>query len=246
MQIIRDDFLNKIATTASNAVGASVVLQLGINNHKATAQQYPNAQLLVGDGPPGQSGTRSVQFAPTHQYIQNQLQQNRNVLYELYLTEIIQHWFDFLSDIYRKAVCDTLRCNANYALPKIQVRIDFNEASSNINSHIEEIASNNFDFLSADEKLKVIRKTLSINLTAIQSDINLIRINVKVRNILQHNLGVVSSDDLSELGVSSIDVDEGNSIKSIIADQKITRTAFDIENLVTSLATVVKTLVPLC
>ena len=146
MQTIRNNFQGKIITSVSNAVGTSVVLQLGINHHAALAQQTPNARLVVGAGSPRQSGVRTVQVAPTHAAIQQVLQQNRNILYELYLSELIQHWFDLLSDLYQKIISDKLRCMGNYTPPKIKIRLDFDEASKNVVRHIEEITKNKFDF----------------------------------------------------------------------------------------------------
>lgn len=244
MHAIRDAFVRSIGTTMSNAVGTSVVLNLGINAHKSSAQQTPNAQLLVGAGPPGQAGSRAVQFAPTHGNIQTLLQSNRNVLYELYLTELIQHWFDFLGELYKNAVDQKLSCNAPYSIPKIKVLLDFDKASTNLRAHILETACEKFDFLAADDKLRVVQKSLKVDLTNVQTDVRQIKVNIAVRNILQHNLGIVSTDHLQALDARSIEVDQGNGKVQITTGQRVPRSAFDLENLVFSFAKVASALVP--
>lgn len=244
MQKIRDSFINKIESTASNAIGISVILELGAYNHiKNYANKYPNAKIFLGAGPPDQAGTRSLRFAPTHKNIQNLLQKNGNVLYELYLTKLIQHWFDFLAELYKKIINDKLTCNARYFIQKTQLYIDFDEACANLKDHIIEASCNNFNFLPADKKFEVIRKSLNINLNPVQSDVEQIRVNITVRNALQHNLGIITSYDLKNLGITHIEIDEGKSTTNIVAGQRITRTPFDIENLVLSFTKVAKILV---
>lgn len=244
MQIIRDDFIKRIQTTAASAIGVSVVLQLGIIKHLNFTLQNPDAQLLVGIGEPDNQDARVVQFAPTHQEIQSKLRGNRDIIYGLYLTELVQYWFDFLSSIYRKVVNEKLNGRAHYRIPIVQLKIDFDKASNNATEHIEEVACKNFYFLESSEKLKVVKKILDVNLEPVENDIKNIKANILVRNIFQHKFGIVSSDDLSRLGASNIEVDEGNNIKNVQAGEKITRTAFDIEKFVLSLINVAKTLIP--
>lgn len=110
--------------------------------------------------------------------------------------------------------------------------------------NIEASACKNFDFLAAPEKLKIIKTLLGVSLNAISNDTTILKTNIQVRNILQHRNGTVDAKDLSDLGVSSIEKDHGNSTSAILAGQKITRTCFDIENLVDSLINIAKTLVP--
>ena len=238
MQSIRNHFISEITQTATIAVGASVVLQIGINNHQQIASSHPNATLHMGAGPPGTPGVRAIQLAPTHQQIQAILSNNRNVLFELYLTEIIQHWFDFLGDIYKKAISDNLSGAAQYSIPATKIKVDFTSAGPGLNHSLLASACGDFDFLSAPDKLKTIRKTLGVDLSSVANDVALVKENIQVRNILQHRGGIVSAEDLSDLGVASITEDHGNSTNAVVAGQKVTRTGFDIENLANSLTRV--------
>jgi len=244
MQTIRDDFIMKVTQAATNAVGSSVVLQLGITNHQQYAASYPSATAHMGAGPPGTPGVRAVKFSPTHQEIQNTLQSNRNILFELYLTEIIQYWFDFLLQVYREALKRNASGTTSYPIPSAKTKIDLSLTGSALIDNIEASVCKDFDFLNAPEKLKIIKTLLGVSLNTISNDTTLLKINIQVRNILQHRNGIVDAKDLSDLGVSSIEEDHGNSTSSILAGQKITRTCFDMENLVDSLINIAKTLAP--
>jgi hypothetical protein len=200
--------------------------------------------LFMGAGPP-ETPIRTIQLAPTHQQIQDILSNNRNILFELYLTELIQHWFDFLGAIYKKAITDNLSGAANkYEIPKTKIKVDFNLRDSILKQSLIDSASGDFDFLRASEKLKTVEKILGIDLSSVAKDKELIRENIQIRNILQHRGGIVSAEDLHDLGITSIKEDHGNSTKAIIADHKVTRTGFDIENLANSFIKVSNTLIP--
>jgi len=243
MQLIRDNFINKITETATNAVGAYIILLLGINSHQQMTNSHPNATIHMGAGPPDAADVREISFAPTHQQTQNTFQSNRNILSELFFTEIIQYWFEFLLEIYGDALRRNMAGETDYPIPNAKPKIDFTLSGTDLTQNIENSACKEFDFLAASEKLRVIKTILGVNLTTIDADIKLLKTNIQVRNILQHRRGVVSEKDLSELGVHSIIEDHGNLTKEITADQKISRTVYDIENLVGSLIIIAKTLV---
>jgi hypothetical protein len=61
---------------------------------------------------------------------------------------------------------------------------------------------------------------------------------------LQHVSGLVSLEDLSDLGMGSIIEDHGNNTVAKAAGQRVTRTAFDIENLTDALVDIANALIP--
>ena len=241
---IRDQFINKVKAIASDSVGSFVILQLGVQQHKQYANSHPNAKILVGAGGPGTPGNRPVKYAPTHDRIQATLTTNKNMVLRLFLAELVQTWFDFLADIYEKALADNLNGVQSYTIPAAKTKVNFSLSGSLLTQQLKETACKDFDFLPAKEKLKIIKDTLSKNLSDQAAQLDTIRTNIKVRNILQHGNGIVSAEDLSELGSSSIKEDHGNSIKSVTAGQKISRTPFDIENLVDAMVDVACALIP--
>lgn len=224
-------------------MGAYVVFQLGIQQHQSLSNTYPNSPISVALGHPNNPG-RKIKYAPTHQEIQSMLQSNPNILLELFLTEIIQYWFDFLLAIYTEVLEANLLSNSNYPIPDTKLKVNLSLSGVNLSQNIKDTACKDFDFLKASEKLKIIKEALDVNLLTIPSDIALLKTNIQVRNILQHRNAIVNQKDLSDLGTASIDEDHGNSQKSIVAGQKITRTPFDLENLTDSLINIAKTLIP--
>ena len=242
---IRDDFIQKITEATEKAMGAYVVLQLGIKQHQSFSNPYLSAPISVMVGHPNNPG-RTIKYAPTHQQTQSMLQNNPNILLELFLTEIIQYWFDFLLAIYTEVLEANLlnNSNSNYPIPDAKLKVNLSLSGVNLSQNIKDTACKDFDFLKASDKLKIITKALNKNLSTITIDVTLLKTNIQVRNILQHRNGIVNQKDLSDLGIASIDEDHGNLPKSIVAGQKITRTPFDLENLTDSLINIAKTLIP--
>jgi len=244
MESIKKDFIGKIQSAVTDSIGVYCILGVGKNEHAKSASQYPDARFLVGAGDPNDKNSRIVKFAPTHSSIQNKLDKNPNLILELYLTEIIQHWYDFLIDLYEKS----LRCNfyqgAEYPIPKAKINIDLSLKDNALYEQVIETSLKDFDFLSASAKLKIINKILSANFDGIENDIKTLKVNIQVRNILQHRLGSVNKKDLSDLGCSYIEEDHGNKVNRIKDGEKVTRTVYDIETLVDSLTNIANKLVP--
>ena len=243
MKIIRDKFIKKVVETTTDAIGAYVILQMGINTHQAVATQYPTATLHVGAGDPRTPAVRAVKYAPTHSQTQQKLSNNREVILELYLSQIVQEWFDFLAEVYEKAIDENLINNAGYSIPNSKIKVDLSLSGTQLNQQIKASACNDFDFLNAKEKLKNIERTLARDLSSLTNQKQLLLVNIKVRNILQHASGMVSSDDLSDLGVNSITEDHGNKNVTKSAGQRVIRTVFDIENFTEALIDIANVLI---
>ena len=154
---IRDDFIQKITEATEKAIGAYVVLLLGIKEHQTLSKSYPSAPIYVGVGHPNNQ-SRTIKYTSTHQAIQTILQSNRNILLELFLTEIIQYWFDFLLAIYTEVLEANLLNNSNYPIPDTKLKVNLSLSGVNLSQNIKDTACKDFDFLNALEKLKIIKK----------------------------------------------------------------------------------------
>lgn len=243
MDSILDDFINKLKQAARDAIGSYGVMKMGVDRHQQTTSQYPTGIMIVGAGPPTQQGVRKVKYSPTNEQIQTKLQNNSELILELFLTEIIQNWFDFLADIYVKAVENNLSGVSQYPIPIASLKLDLTHCNEDLLKHVLDSSSKYFDFLSSKEKLNVVKKILGADMSNICSEMELLKTNIQVRNILQHQAGIVSDKDLNDLGVSFITEDHGNSNKNIYSNQRVTRTAFDIENLVDAIEIIANTLI---
>ena len=244
MESIRNYFINKIESSARNANGTHAVLQLGIEQYEKQTSNHQTATVFIGAGPPGDPNTRIGKYTPTHQEIRTKLQNNNNIIFELYLTEIIQYWFDFLAELYSFVINQNLNGSATFDIPKSKINIDFTKSNSDLIAWVRKQSKNEFDFKSADEKLKIIKKITSADFNSISLDLSILKTNIQVRNILQHNNGEITQKDLKYLGRQNIEQDEGNKITYVSGGDKVSRTPFDIENLVISMKRIANQLVP--
>ncbi|ELP6989649.1 hypothetical protein [Vibrio sp. 99-70-13A1] len=245
MRNIKTNFVDKIETSITEALGFHTLIRFGQMKHAEQIGVNLNARAMFGVGHPS-NPQRTVSYAPKHIDIQRKVDDKPNVVLELYLTEIIQHWFDFLADLYQKALEENYFNSGSYAIPPSKVKLDLTLKDNDLYNSIIGSCVRDFDFLQAKEKLKQIKRTLAADLSGLQADEHLINENIQIRNILQHRLGKVSSKDLSDLGISSFSQDQGDSINQISAGARITRTVYDLEKLVISLKRVADKLVENC
>jgi len=243
MESIRDDFINKIETSARDANGVYVLMQIGSNTHAIQAKKHPNGKYYTGVGNPNDPSTRFCIYTPSNQAIQTNIKNNKTIIFEMYLTEIVQHWFEFLTNLYSFAVSQNIDGLSNFIIPKSKINIDYSLSSNDLIEWIKSESKKDFDFKSSEEKLRILRKMMSKDFREHTNDISVIKTNIQVRNILQHKNRLITQEDLIHLGKQYIELDEGNKITQLLAGDKVTRTAFDIENFVVSLIKIAKLLV---
>ena len=230
-------FIDGIEAKACSAFGVFCVLQNGISGHWNITKKTPNSRLFIGVGHPNES-KRVIKYVPTHQKIHDELIENRNLVLSLYFGEIIQLWYDYLMDIYKELLLWNIYSDGHFIIQSENIKVDLSLPKEQLINSIIEGAVRNFDFLPANEKLTRVKKALS------RSDdewhvgdeyIKSIRINILIRNIMQHNLGIISEDDIKALGCGFFEEDYGDSIVKKSVGMKISRTPYDIEKLVDSM-----------
>lgn len=233
MKTIVEQFISKLNDTASEAYGVYFVIKQGIMAHKQLEKIDPHAKVMIYANNPSVPG-RHIKQTTTIRSIYSKLSQNERLIFEIYLSKIIQLWFDFLEDLYKYALTNNLYHKGRYSVPTEKLKIDLSISSEEIKKEIIDKAVENFSFLSAKEKLSRIKKIYNMKTELHDNkDINLININIQIRNIIQHNMGIIQKSDLDILGVNEIEEDEGISKKVLKKEgDKILRTPFDIENLV--------------
>jgi len=237
MYKIKVDFVDAISAIACEAFGLFVIVEWGLTGHMPTALKTPDARMMIGVGFPEEM-KRVVKYIPTHKEVHDKLYNNREVIFERYLSVIVQQWYDFLTAIYKNALESNIKGKTHYSIPTEKLRIDLSKDSNLIIDNVIDSAIKNYDFLNSDEKLLVIKKTLSIDNTrwdASRNDLNVIKENILIRNIFQHNHGIIKSEDLQHIGKEYLEEDYGNEKKKKIVGMKIKRTPFDIENCVDSM-----------
>ncbi|RZQ75857.1 hypothetical protein [Vibrio vulnificus] len=244
MEDIRNRFIEKIFASAREAIGVSCITYMGKAEHQRSAMRYPDARFFVGAGDPNDPKARRVNIAPTHREIQNTLASTPNLVLELYLTVIIQHWFDFLSEIYEEAMRRNYFGGGDYPVPKLKVQLDPTLKDNELYEHLIKVSVDDFDFIKAQDKFNIVRKILNVQVEFNSPECQLLKVNIQVRNALQHRLGILTEKDFSDLGSKSIEEDHGDRVVQKSVGQRVTRTEYDIEALVNALNSLSRTLIP--
>jgi hypothetical protein len=219
---IRDEFVRKISDKASYSIGVYAVLLQGLPYQQSLATIAPDAPIVVAAGPPDTPGVRMIKYAPTHSQAYKIVAENSYKIFEAFLAELVQIWFDFLADIYEQAIDDNLKGVQNHPIPKSEIKVDFSLSGSELTQQLKESARKDFDFLPANKKLEIIRKALQKDLSG--KEVQLIKTSIKIRNMLQHGNGIVSPEDLKDLGVSAIQEDHGHVIQDVLVSKKVSVT----------------------
>ncbi|MFM2429003.1 MAG: hypothetical protein RLZZ511_216 [Cyanobacteriota bacterium] len=242
---IREQFVSKISDKALYSIGTYVVLVKGMTMHRESLAAGLDAPMVVAAGPPDVSGVRVIKYQPTNSQASEIVAENNYMIFEAFLAELVQIWFDFLADIYEQAIEDNLQGKDHpYPIPEAKVKVDFSLSGFKLNQQLKKSARKDFDFLPAKDKLKIVRKTLQKDLSGKEAQLKLIKTNIYIRNILQHGNGIVSSEALKDLGVDVIQEDHGNRRQDVLANQKVSVTPYDIENFVDAMIEVAQTLIP--
>jgi hypothetical protein len=243
---IRDEFIASVEETACDAMGVHVVMLGGISASRAMYESTLTESIeLAAD----EDGSRVIRYSPTHEDVLATLKDNPFLAIEVFHGIVIQRWHEFLSDVYRAGVAQELDTPGKYELGVIDLRLDAGAVSAV--ALLEEVANAarvRFDFtVKSKEKLRVVAKmlkrTAAIRQPAIQVHVDTINQNVVARNVLQHNRGILRSDDLDELGAKELPVDLGLKILYASAGFRIHRTPFDLDNCVASVVAVARELV---
>ncbi|MBH0562944.1 hypothetical protein I3A51_04525 [Salmonella enterica] len=244
MQTLRDEFIAEVTKLTTEAMGVYVILLLGTGHHTEIANDYPDAPIQIGTGHPDLPGARSVKnYIPTHKEIHTKLTGNRELIFELFLSQLVQKWFDFLNRIYEKALNENLVNNGTYPIPIAKARIDLSANPLDFILDIKTSACREFDFLNSKEKMKTIINILGAKQRISHSDKLILNENIAIRNIFQHAGGIVDKKSLDDLGIQSLQSDEGRKIINIKAGDQAIRTAYDIEIFTNTLINIAKSLI---
>ena len=163
---------------------------------------------------------------------------------ELVLSELVQHWSDYLLELYKEIIKKSLRGEGGYKIPKLQPKIDAIKISStNLELVLIDACLESFDFESSQNKLPIIKKALDADLSGVSDDIANIKKFIIVRNICQHNLGIVRVDDITLLGLANISLDAGNSTRHFKVGDRLELSPFDIEACADSIIAIAQALV---
>lgn len=146
---------------------------------------------------------------------------------------MIQEWHLFLENVFEKTVNYNL---LNKRMPKFQkmvMKIDFEDVDLSTGPkariYVCDKLKRTFSFESYDEKIAKTRKL--VDLQNFTNELHFIKKNVIVRNIFQHQKGIVSSHDLERLGGKLSLLDDNGSSISFKNKSKLTISKAEINEL---------------
>lgn len=169
MQAIKVSFQSKIRTEIENAISVFIVFRgFGAASFLKQTSQTPEARAQVGAGDPANPSTRTIKFAPLHQQTADLIARTPDVTNEGFLSNIIQHWFDFLEGLYSDELQRALS-GQQTGLKSIAVRRLNLETYTN-SSHDQAVIEAAIEHFSrgsdAREKLDIVQKCLKRHVTA--------------------------------------------------------------------------------
>lgn len=247
MENIRKVFMEDLIRLTGEAFGVHVTLQHGREVLRVHTAHIPNMPFIIGV-PDGEGRLkRIVHFTQTNEAIQSLLDANPNLVLEPFLGSLVQLWNNFLCDLFAQAVRVSLAKPGTYALPVLDLRLDaFEELTEgNLGSSIVAAARKRFDdAVSVKKKARDVAKILGVDLRPVENQLRRLADNIVVRNVLQHNHGILRQRDLEEAGADHIDFDEGDAIRPLRLGDRVFRSVYDINEFAHAMGDVAKTLVP--
>jgi hypothetical protein len=174
----------------------------------------------------------------TGQYIDNQLSfkqviegySNYNsIIVELVFLRIVQHWYDFLNKIIELVVKEHISGVKIYKdIPITNVAFDLNNFCST--EDLPELIKDSFDKnIKNIDKTKKITKCLGVTLD--NDSQQCIKKAIIVRNLLEHNKGIVRQKDLNDLGGQLFLIYNGE-LKQYGVNARVVLTTSDLYDLV--------------
>ena len=236
INLISSKFRKDIAAVLRAALAAHVAIIEGtkVIGEKATA--FPNKKVEVEEHPTN-TAYLTIHMGITNRDLHDYLTQNPYQVIGIFHADLLQHWYDFLGEIYFTMVMDVLKGKRQWPLPKAQVFIDLSEREPKLSEHyLANELHNSFAFLSPKQKREIIFKAVSTSksldnrLKKIKSEISTIEQNVTIRNVLQHHHGKIIKADLDRHGASHFEIVVSDKKKiKVKALEKIYRTYKDLE-----------------
>lgn len=192
-------FALNLALSINMAHSLTALVRWGQIALKAHLDRYPEAAFMVGIGHP-ETATVSTMPRPVRLLLEV-FSQRDTVTDELIHAQVIQYWHDFLDELLLELARRHFTGSRTYpGLGTIQLRLDCRQVDhSCLVDQVVERAAREFAFMEAMDKLRLAARALGVSIP--QELTRAIRKDVMVRNVLQHNDGMLRDEDLKRLGL---------------------------------------------
>lgn len=226
MHTIRNSFLNDLNGLMILARSLTCLLKIGVVATKNRLSEIPNStfKLAIDYPSPTAVTSESVNLADALVNYEN----NDLIVYELVHAQFVQKWHGFLDDLFKDMLVNYMSSeNTSYLINNCKFTLDLRIPFTPDN--LVESACKEFSFSSHDDRLNKIIKGL--RLTIPDEVKKAVKKQVNIRNIFQHNGGVLRPEDIDKLqgcgGTSLLD----NSQNSVLFNvgERLTITYWELE-----------------
>lgn len=233
MKLLQQSFNNQIKIQLKEALSLELVQSFGFPRLKEFSEKNPDTGTFAL-----RQHMKLPESAPfitniSHSEAVKIVENHTNLVFEIFHSNLIQKWFTYLGDVFFLLISDNLLKKASFKIPEI--KIDFSFVDIGDSSLAETIRSQiveSFEYLSAEKKWDYLRRSLALEDPEIREKYQIIKREIIIRNLIQHNMGVVRPEDLKKAGVNCFTSDEGGSTTAFKENSRIRRGIFDLENLV--------------
>jgi hypothetical protein len=188
-----------LALSVNMAHSLTALVRWGEIALKAHLDRYPEATFVVGIGHP-ETATVSTTPRPVRLLLEV-FSQRDTVANELIHAQVIQYWHDFLDELLLELARRHFTGWRIYpGLGTVQLRLDCRRVGDPcLVDQVVEGAGREFGFMEAMDKLRLAARALRVSIP--QELSRAIKKDVTVRNVLQHNDGILRDEDLKRLGL---------------------------------------------
>lgn len=215
---------NQLLTNCNDWINRFKRLKVHLNVGAAAATAY---QQNIGQTSSATGDQWNIQAIPEHE--------SSDVLVLVHAS-LVQEWTIFLDSVFSQAVLYLLKVGNVEKLPEETLDLKYLDPSNmgNLRKSIANIACENFSFRPYDKKIKIICSMFGVEDDSgnSASDSAKMRKHVEIRNVFQHNRGIVRKKDLERIGIKSFKIlQDDQSIEEYVEGNKIILTLCEIQNL---------------
>jgi hypothetical protein len=159
---------------------------------------------------------------------------------EVYHVRLVQLWNNLLDDIFCILIEEHINGGRRFSeLKKQQVKVDF-DSTEDLLVQLKEKLIEDFAFVDYPERQRIINKALNPNDKG-QNELDNLKKNILIRNLIQHRGSIVDDYILGKLGSSQVQLyDDDGDLKTYRPGDKILLSIPEIHNFIRSLLLVVQ------
>ncbi|MGZ3807845.1 MAG: hypothetical protein ACXVCE_07150 [Bacteriovorax sp.] len=246
MKLVKHTFLESLERELMAAMSLAYIVDLGKGHFEIHTDElngkFRHGFISINESGLGNFANANVAVEDAYKFVKS----NPWLIIEIFHGLMIQSWFQFLSGIYREMIYSMRHGLGSYPVGKIKIQIDPDLMSKEyLPDAIRRSLSDDFELQSAKEQIRIVVKGLKRKLEDLEPELSIVRQEIIVRNLIQHNKGYIRIDDIQENGgpISKVDTSADRTEKQL-AGSRVQRDLHDLRKLASVMARISEKLVP--